>query len=191
MSATRPPVRGFVLELFAATKFLSMKSLALAVTPAGHLVLSSSDGETPLEPEVAKRIETQWKKGTPTGLLHLGWAETKTALPPAFAFWRDLARSVVSAVCITPGIEALRERVDFTAPEQELEVSLRSAPPMTGGEYLSVPILRALQQQVLDALRDELRSTKGSVTELFASKGDDWHVVGRVHLHLAENKKAA
>ncbi len=162
-----------------------MKSLGIALTPAGHVVLTRA--EPGPEAEVAARIQTAWERGT--GLLHLGWSETETLLPPDFAFWRDLSKAVVSAVCTTPGIEDLREKVEFTQTGEQLEAMAASAPPMVGGEYVNAAVLSSVQQQVLEALREELRSTKKTVEELFASKSAAWHVVGKVHLHLAENKR--
>ncbi|MDP2273087.1 MAG: DEAD/DEAH box helicase [Archangium sp.] len=165
-----------------------MKSLGIALTPAGHVVLTEASPDVPvLDSDVAARVAKAWGDGA--GLLHLGWSETETALPPDFAFWRDLSKAVVSAVCTTPGIEELRDKVEFAQTNEQLEAMAAASPPMTGGEYLNAAVLAALQQQVLEALREELRSTKKSVQELFASKSAAWHVVGKVHLHLAENKR--
>jgi superfamily II DNA or RNA helicase len=141
-----------------------MKSVAL--TPAGHLTLPIDE------------------------LLHLGWSEPEAELPPDVAYWRDLARSVVGAVCTTPGIEELRERADFTPSAERLDELLLAAPPMTGGEYLNTAVLTTIHQQLLEAVRAELAAhPRQTVQELFAAKSEAWHVVGKVHLHLAENKR--
>ena len=168
-----------------------MKSVGIAFTPAGHLALTAPLADEALVTgPLAARLELAWKAGPIQGLLHLGWSEPETELPPVFAFWRDLSRSVVSAVCTTPGIEELRARVDFTPSVERLEELLRSAPPMTGGEYLNAAVLTTLHQELVEAVRAELEAHPGqSVQELFAAKSEAWHVVGKVHLHLAENKR--
>ncbi len=168
-----------------------MKSFSIAFTPTGHVALTApAADEAFVTGQVAARLEIAWSAGSTQGLLHLGWSETETELPPAFAFWRDLARFVVSAVCTTPGIEELRERVAFTISDERLEELLRSAPPMPGGEYLNAAVLKTIHQQLLEALQEELASAPDqTVQELFAGKSEAWHVVGKVHLHLAENKR--
>jgi len=165
--------------------------LSLSITPSGHVLLVSPEaGEPALEGEVAGRVDAAWDRGAAHGLLHLGWVETATPLPPAFAFFRTLAESVVSAVCTTPEIEQLRDKVAVQPPEALLEQLARSAPPMQGAEYLSPAVLQALHAQILDALRAELRRSRDkTVEQVLGARSPAWHVVGKVHLHLAENRK--
>ena len=88
--------------------------LAASLTPSGHVMLISPEpGEPALEGEAADRISAAWDEGPAHGLLHLGWTETGTPSPPAFSFFRDLAEAVVSAVCTTPAIETLRDKVQL------------------------------------------------------------------------------
>jgi hypothetical protein len=60
---------------------------------------------------------------------------------------------------------------------------------MEGGEYITVDLLEAKWAALLGAWRSEVRSTPGTVQEILARKNSAWHVVGRVHFHLAENKR--
>ncbi len=168
-----------------------MTALEILLTPSGHVLLTSAatDELAPTE-AVAQRLRTAWEVSPAQGLLYLGWAETDTSLPAAFGFWRDLAKSVVNAVCTTPAIEELRDRVEVVPPDAVFEQLVASAPPMTGGEYLSARVLRQLHAEILDALRVEIRrGTHQTVQALLAAQNRAWHVVGKVHLHLAENRK--
>jgi len=164
-------------------------SLGICLTPAGHVALAAAEGDPSLPESVARRLRAAFEAGAIRGLLHLGLTETDTPLPPAFSYWRELARSVVAAVCTTPGIEELRDRVTLAPDDELLERLASAAPPMQGGEYVSVAVLARLRTELLAELRAELRrDPKQSVQALLASHSAAWHVVGRVHLHLAENK---
>jgi hypothetical protein len=58
------------------------------------------------------------------------------------AFWRDLGRAFVAALCALPDLEERRERADPAPRPGELERLAAAAPPMPGGEYLSAEVLR-------------------------------------------------
>src|SRR5512143_3652115 len=79
--------------------------LALAITPARHLVVrvaaggDEDDGSEPVEAPAAARIAAAFEDGAGAGLLQLGCAEVTTPLPAALGFWRDLAARYVTAVC--------------------------------------------------------------------------------------------
>ena len=162
----------------------------LALSPAGHVVLHpAAPGEPALEPLVARRIRTAFEGGHGAGLLHLGAAEARTPLPMVFAFWRDFATAFVTALCAEPDLEELRERAVPTPRHDALQRLAAAAPPMAGGEYLSADVLGPLWQEVLGAWRAEIASASGTVQDWLAAKDSAWSVVGRVHLHLAENRR--
>jgi non-specific serine/threonine protein kinase len=63
-----------------------------------------------------------------------------------------------------------------------------SAPPMVGGEYIDATVL-AEQWRLLDAAFGRaLADEPGGVSALLASRNAAWHLVGRVHFNLAENR---
>jgi non-specific serine/threonine protein kinase len=124
-------------------------------------------------------------------LLHLAWTEGTTLLPPAFAFWRDFGRAFVAALCALPDLEALREQADPRPREGDLAELLSRAPLMPGSEYLSIEVLSALWTDVLEAWRAEMKGLRGTVQEWLTARDPAWAVVGRVHFHLAENKRDA
>jgi non-specific serine/threonine protein kinase len=95
----------------------------------------------------------------------------------------------VAALCALPDLEERRERADPAPRDGELERLALGAPPMPGGEYLSADVLRSLWQSVLEAWRAEIAAQTGTVQEWLASRDPAWSVVGRVHLHLAENRR--
>ena len=162
----------------------------IALTPAGHVLVRPAEAhEAAPEPAAARRIRAAFERGPAAGLLHLGAAETRTPLPPVFAFWRDFGRTFVAALCALPDLEERRERADPAPHEGELERLAAAAPPMPGGEYLTPDVLRSLWHDVLEALRAELATAPGTVEAWLAAQEPAWSVVGRVHLHLAENRR--
>ena len=60
---------------------------------------------------------------------------------------------------------------------------------MPGGEYLTTNALGSLWADVLGAWRAEISVWTGTVQQWLAAKDPAWSVVGRVHLHLAENRR--
>ncbi|MGB8932292.1 MAG: DEAD/DEAH box helicase [Anaeromyxobacteraceae bacterium] len=162
----------------------------LTLTPAGHVLPRPAAPDEPgPAPAVALRIQAAFERGHGAGLLHLGAAEARTALPPVFNFWRDLGRAFIAALCALPDLEERRERADPVPRDGALERLASSAPLLPGGEYLSPEVLHALWRDLLAAWRAELTSARGTVQDWLAAKDPAWSVVGRVHLHLAENKR--
>jgi superfamily II DNA or RNA helicase len=167
------------------------KALALVFTPRGVLKVQPSanveDGVT--DPLVAKRLADAFDEGPGVGLWRLGAAEVETDLPPTWAFWRRLGREAVAAVCSEIDLETRRDAIDPKASSVSLQELLDSAPMMEGGEYLSIEALHRLWDATLEAFREEARRSPGSIQSLLAAKSPAWNVVGRVHFHLAENKR--
>ena len=166
--------------------------ISISLTPSGHLVVGPAGSSDPSpDPAVARRIGAAFQRGDGSGLLKLGSEEGSTPLPPAFAFWRDLGRGFIAALCALPDLEDLRERANPRPREGELAMLLVRAPLMPGSEYLSLEVLSALWSDVLEAWRAEMKGLRGTVQEWLAARDPAWAVVGRVHFHLAENKRDA
>jgi superfamily II DNA or RNA helicase len=165
-------------------------AITIALSPSGHLHIEAAfPDEAVPEPAAAKRIIRAFERGTGPGLFHLGAVEVATPLPAAFAFWRDFARRFVTSLCGIIDLEEKRDRVELAATPEEIDALVRSVPPMQGGEYLRAEVLEALWAELLAAFRDEIRAFDGPVQKLLSRKNAGWHLVGRVHFHLAENRR--
>ena len=66
-----------------------------------------------------------------------------------------------------------------------------AAPLMTGAEYLTGTMLRALWRQTDQALRLELSEQQCGVQEYLKGRNPAWNLVGRVCFNLAENRSDA
>jgi len=163
---------------------------SLALTPHGHLVLVPS-GDTPTLPrELHQRLERTFERGAAHGILDLGLREVGTALPSVFAFWRDFGARYVTMLCTSSEASATDKALNtIAAPSQdELDALVAAAPPMGGGEYLTPEVLESLWEQVDRACRAERAESKQSLQDYLAARNPAWHLVGRVHFNLAENR---
>ena len=159
-----------------------MATVSLTLTPHGHLAIVETPEAPPLEPDLARRLQHAFGRGSGHGLLQLGADEAGTTLPPVFSNWREFGASYVTALCTQP------EHVPAPS-NQELDRLVAAAPPMPGAEYLTAGVLRALWQELDDAFKQELAESKHPIQEFLKRRNPAWNLVGRVHFNLAENRR--
>ncbi len=162
---------------------------SLALTPHGRLALVPGSDGSPLPPPQSERLATALSRGSGHVLLALGSYHAGSALPPIPAWWRDLAVRYLTALRTLP--EAA-ERVPgrIPAPDAgELQALCWSAPPMDGAEYLCVELLERLWQELDAALHAELAEAGLALADFLKARNPAWNLVGRVHVHLAENRQ--
>ena len=93
----------------------------------------------------------------------------------------------MTSICAHPDLD---RHSPIPAPAvSDLEALAAAAPPMTGGEYLTASLLESLWTGIADALRLELAESKASLQTFLQRRGSAWHLVGRVHFNLAENRR--
>jgi hypothetical protein len=162
----------------------------LALTPHGHVVLVPSVDAPALPRELPRRLEVAFERGAAHALLDLGLREVGTALPPVFGFWRDFGARYVTALCTSAGASA-----DVTPPgtiaapaPEEMDRLVTAAPPMDGGEYLTPAVLESLWAQIDAVCRVERARSRQSLQDYLKAHNPAWHLVGRVHFNLAENR---
>jgi non-specific serine/threonine protein kinase len=166
-----------------------MSSSTLALSPHGRLTLVSMPDAQPLPLELAEQLVVQVAQGSGQVLLVLGAEHVGAALPPVIAWWRDLAVRYLTSLSTLPDVaEHLPGRVP--PPDAgELQALAWSAPPMDGAEYLSVEVLERLWQELDAALHAELQASGQPLGVFLKACNPAWNLVGRVHVHLAENRK--
>src|SRR2546428_8927032 len=166
--------------------------MRVAILPSGALLADTapvddeaSDG---LSVAARARVARAFGLGPGHALLALGATELDTPLAPPLAFLRDLGRAFVTRLCALPDLEKRHGRVEVNCRADE-RVRLASAvPPMDGGEYVDADWVAARWAELNRALADEIRTHRGSVGDWLRAHHPSWHVVGKVCLHLAENR---
>jgi len=170
------------------------------LTPRGHLLLVETAAPSGLDATLAARLVEAFTRGLGEGLLQLGAGEVSTPLPPAFGFWRDFASRFVIALCAQPdaasaepGRSAHGSISPAIAPpsDADLDAIAAAAPPMTGAEYLTPDVLRDLWLALDTAFTARLTDAPTTVQDVLRAFNPAWNTVGRVHFHLAENRRGA
>ncbi len=167
-------------------------SFDLILTPAGHLHVREDDERDGTPPDAwVKEAAAAFSSSPASGLFALA-AKRPVALPsPVLSFWRDFASAYLTRLCRTPGWAGAR--IDPIEPpsESELATMLLSAPPMRGGEYLDMKVLRDLWDDLDSWARSEISASEDGLAGWLKRHAPIWRQVGRVCFHLAENKRDA
>jgi superfamily II DNA or RNA helicase len=163
------------------------------LTPQGHLILAPTVEARTLPDNLRGRLESAFERGVGHWLLELGIREVGTALPADFAYWRDFAGRYVTTLCTSAespvsGTSPAALSTIETPPAAMLAELVSAAPPMPGGEYLNADVLAALWEQIDAACRTERAAAKQTLQEFLKERNPAWHLVGRVHFNLAENR---
>jgi hypothetical protein len=160
----------------------------LGVSPTGrlHLVQDSTDAGGLAS---GSAIVLAFERGAGAGVLHLGVVEVGTTLPPPFAYFRELGHELVGRVCSHPELETVREHIEIESPFDRLAAMAGAAPPFAGAEYVTAEVLGGIWKETLAALREEIASFEGPVSDWLRKRNPVWSTVGRVSFHLAENKR--
>ncbi len=157
---------------------------SIRLTPTGHLCWEPSDhGPEPARlAALRERFAADWREG----LFTLAAEKIPVGDSPTLRYWRQLADRYVTALCHIPG-SAERIEVDPPTPA-ECATWVLTAPPMRGGEYLTMQVLldvwSALHQWTAEAI-----PSVGGLEGFLQARAPQWHQVGRVCFHLAENKQ--
>ena len=158
--------------------------LALFLSPSGEVHLDAHAPDESRGPaQLAAELTRDFRRGPGHAILQLASRHPAAALPPSAAFFREVGALFLSRLCAAP------DGAEVAIPVDEFSRLAASAPPMMGGEYLTVAALESLWGEIEAALRSELKGeAKTSIDRWFAERNSAWHAVGRVCFHLAENR---
>jgi superfamily II DNA or RNA helicase len=167
-----------------------LTSLSLALSPRGRLSVDTEPVHpSPVDPDAADRIVDAFSRGSGHGLLRLGAVEIEARLPQVLAHFRNLGRAFVSRLCHLPDAESVRAGTEVPVDEAAVAACVNGVPPMRGAEYLSSDVVAGWWAALQAALREDLAACGDSVETYLRRASPVWNVVGRVHFHLAENKR--
>ncbi len=178
-------------------------SIRISISPHGRLhgevAQESSDqheakaGERN-DPALAALVSA-FRHSSADGLLTLVRQHGLENLPAEALFWRDWSRQFFHRLCQLPEAEmrawGASHDDHLLAPPDELSLAVlvSDAPPMHGLEYLTPQLLRTLWSELAEWTRNRSRDLQGGVSAFLREVNPQWHLVGRVTFHLAENKR--
>jgi non-specific serine/threonine protein kinase len=160
----------------------------LTITPEGHLLVRDVPLETS-ERKPSKRLLDAYCESAARGMLYSATEETDAALPLAFDFARSIARLYLTNVCHAAFAEPGGAVPELPPPPSELERAVLQAPPMTGLEYLTGQVVSDWWQALDTLVRSDIKSHPEGAQGYLRERNPQWRHVGRVTLHLAENKR--
>jgi superfamily II DNA or RNA helicase len=164
----------------------------LLITPKGHLALVEAAPTSEGAAEVATGIVAAFDASPAQGMLHLATHDLQARLPPPLEFVRSFACSYLTRLCQSETLEGTKDLPPTPPPsDADLNALILPAPPMTGLEYLNAEALAGWWNALDTLVRDEIRQHPGGAQEYLSKKNPLWRFVGRVTLHLAENKRDA
>jgi non-specific serine/threonine protein kinase len=164
----------------------------LLLSPHGHLLTREVTGpnSASVDGHAGKRIHGAFGESAARGLLHLATTELQSSLPPPFAYARDFARLYLTRLCQTPPDGAGSTPTAVAPPaETDLAFQVLQAPPMQGCEYLDRDVLLSWWSELDELVRNQIKHHSGGAQAYLSELSPQWRLVGRVTLHLAENKR--
>jgi len=177
-----------------STRATAPEPFTLALTPHGTLHLDPPSAETINGTwDNAALTETvgAFQRGAGDGLFDLAARHPHAHLPPVFSRWRDFARLFLVDVTLLPEEQDAVSPPSIPFPEEAAAQWLQGAPLMSGAEYLSLDVLRSLWREMNSAFQHERGRVPGNLQGFLQKLHPLWNQVGRVHLHLAENKNSS
>ncbi|MDD4072176.1 MAG: DEAD/DEAH box helicase [Desulfobacterales bacterium] len=156
------------------------------LTPTGRLCWEHTEGV--IEGQGLSAWQPVFQADWREGLFTLAAEKIRVAECPALRFWQDVGACYLTRLC---HISASQENFEVRGLETaECLSRILTAPPMQGGEYLSVEVLQNIWN-ALDGWVHERVAAAGSLEAFLQARAPRWHQVGSVCFHLAENKNDA
>ncbi len=160
----------------------------LRLTPEGTLIW---DGGQDLPEALRRPLEKAAKARPVEALLTLNGKLGETALPEILRFWRALAKHYLVTLCHIPRLREDGWQGGPPLPNEAMMAAiLASAPPLNGMEYLCPTAMTQLWEELNAAILRRIAAAGNDVAAALAEIHPVWRLVGRVTLHLAENKRS-
>ena len=158
-------------------------SLELRMMPHGVVAARTYDGTERWAGGVASRFS----ENEAAGLVALAAASVPHQVNASVLYWRDIAADFLRSLCHMPETEPFAHNAIEPPATALLAEWVLNAPPMQGAEYLTPEILRNVRQRLLDWTVAQAKEC-GGLSTFLRTYAPQWSRVGRVTLHLAENK---
>ncbi len=165
-------------------------SHCICITPAGRLIVEDdSDSSLDSKLDVPADVRAEFLTSSAQGLFSLASRRLTDAMPAGVSYWRDFGRQFFHKLCLL-GEGAESQWATLPPPDDDvLRDFIEFAPPMHGLEYVSLEVLGRLWGELRELVVKLSRRHAGGAAAWLAEVNPLWHLLGRVTLHLAENKR--
>ncbi len=157
--------------------------LELRLTPHGIVTPLDGGGAD----RACRAVADRFAAHEAAGLVALAAATLPPGVHASAVFWRDAAAEFLRALCHIPESDAFSPSAVAPPDPARLAQWTLNAPPMQGAEYLTPAVLTALWQRLLAWTDGQIQAT-GGLAAFLQTAAPQWARVGRVTLHLAENR---
>lgn len=157
--------------------------LGLRPPPHGRVTAQPYDGSE----RWATGAVSRFSEHEAAGLMALAASNLPSDASGSVLFWHDLAAHFLQALCHLPEAESLRTDAIQEPSAATLAEWVLNAPPMPGAEYLAPDVLLQVWQRLSGWAVVKVNEC-GGTNEFLNAFAPKWSRVGRVTLHLAENK---
>lgn len=166
-----------------------MMTYEIGLLPSGHLhCYRLTDDDAQAESSFNRSIVKSFSSDAAEGLFDLVVKRKDQALSPAWRYWHHFASEYLKARCLNTMSNADDLPVMEALDDNQLELMLSTVPPMRGAEYLTADTLQSIWRTQDNWLQKQA-SELGGFGEFLTQKAPQWHQLGRVCFHLAENKR--
>ncbi len=159
------------------------ESFELWMTPHGLVAARRYDGSERWARGVASRLSEH----EAAGLMALAAVSVPNHVNASVLFWHDIAASFLRSLCHVPETDLITHSAIEPPATILLTEWVLNAPPMRGAEYLTPEVLLKVWQRLVDWTVEQVGEC-GGLSVFLATYAPRWSRVGRVTLHLAENK---
>jgi hypothetical protein len=122
-------------------------SLEIAISPGARLYVERTPEALPeVSDKWVSRLQSAFEASAAEGLLLLATDALTLGLPPSPAYWRDFARDYLQRLCHMAGFE-VQPAPSLPLQRDALWEFVQQAPPMRGGEFLTLDLLERLWQE--------------------------------------------
>lgn len=163
-----------------------MKSLELKITPHGFVTPQPYENDE----RWARGVASRFAEHEIAGLVALAAANVPHHVNASVSFWRDIAAEFLRSLCHTPETESFTHNAIDPPSAALLAAWVLNTPPMYGAEYVTPDVLKRVWQRMLDWTVTQVDEC-GGLGVFLSTYAPQWVRVGRVTLHLAENKNDA
>ena len=137
-----------------------------------------------------RELETAFSHSAASGLLALAALSAADSMPPSLGYWRGFTQEYLTRLCHIPRLREDGWQGGPDIPEDaSLDALIAAAPPLPGMEYLTRTVLAGLWV-VLNGEMSGRIAAAGDAGAVLVEIHKSWRLVGRVTLHLAENKRS-